>query len=575
MSKPGRNDPCPCGSGKKYKQCCMAGDASASTHRNAGLAWARNAAGLAQGHYQAGRLYEAKSLYAQILQSIPDHPDALHSLGLIALQEGNAALATNLIGRAAQVGQPDAAVFLSLGSAWGALGQTDKAIESWRQALALNPGFFEARINLGIALGQSGRLDEAVDCFRKAVAAHPRESGAHNNLGLALLNLGRFAEAQACFEKAVALAPGDAIAHNSLGNALQSQNRLDEAIASYQRAVAMLPGFAAAHHNLGGALRDSGFIEEAVASFEAALRVNPGSAETHNNLGTALQELGRLDEAAAALETATRLRPDLADAHFNLHALRLSQGDPDGALRCLQTAASMQPADTAFQFFLGLLLDYRGDAAAAGIHLDAAARGGAIDLARLNAWQYLKASGETPPQITGSTIDALKLGLAAATVDGLVLEFGVRHGASIRQIAALTTQPIHGFDSFQGLPENWHGESRGSYSTQGRMPAVPAHVSLHDGWFEDTLPAFVNAHAGPVRFMNVDCDLYSSTRTVLEALAGRIVPGTIIAFDEYIGHEHWRDDEYKAFQEAVATFGWRYDYLCFSFSSRQVVVRIR
>jgi len=77
-----------------------------------------------------------------------------------------------------------------------------------------------------------------------------------------------------------------------------------------------------------------------------------------------------------------------------------------------------------------------------------------------------------------------------------------------------------------------------------------------------------------VRFINVDCDIYSSTKTVLEQLAPRIVPGSVIVFDEYVGNEYWRDDEYKAFQEAVAQHGWGYEYLCFSIFTKQAVVRI-
>ena len=183
-------------------------------------------------------------------------------------------------------------------------------------------------------------------------------------------------------------------------------------------------------------------------------------------------------------------------------------------------------------------------------------------------------SANKMPPIVGTSIQAFKLGIDAAVNNGLVLEFGVRFGTSIRQIAALVDQDVHGFDSFQGLPESWHNESKGSYSTKGVIPPVPEHVTLHEGWFEETLPVFVKKHPEPVRFVNIDCDIYSSTKTVLELLAKQIIPGTVIVFDEYIGNEHWREDEFKAFQEVVLKHGWEYEYLCFSFMSKQVVVRI-
>ena len=114
----------------------------------------------------------------------------------------------------------------------------------------------------------------------------------------------------------------------------------------------------------------------------------------------------------------------------------------------------------------------------------------------------------------------------------------------------------------------------GVYSTSGRLPEVPSNVRLHVGWFAETLPGFVAANPGPVRFMNVDCDIYSSTKTVLDHLADRIVPGSVIVFDEYIMTDAWREDEFKAFREAVDRYGWGYRYLAFSLITRQAVVEI-
>jgi hypothetical protein len=176
--------------------------------------------------------------------------------------------------------------------------------------------------------------------------------------------------------------------------------------------------------------------------------------------------------------------------------------------------------------------------------------------------------------MTGSNIQAFKLALDGAAKDGLVMEFGVRFGTSIRQIADLVDQDVHGFDSFEGLPEAWHHEPKGTYSTKGVLPSVQENVFLYSGWFEETLPDFIDKHQDPVRFINIDCDIYSSTKTVLDLLSGQIGQGTVIVFDEFIGNENWREDEFKAFQEAVQTYGWAYEYLGFSFMTKQVVVRI-
>jgi hypothetical protein len=164
--------------------------------------------------------------------------------------------------------------------------------------------------------------------------------------------------------------------------------------------------------------------------------------------------------------------------------------------------------------------------------------------------------------------------LALAPSEGLLLEFGVEKGGSIRALAKLTPRRVHGFDSFEGLPEAWSGtpEQRGKFSLGGKQPAVPPNVTLHKGWFDQVLPGFLAAHAGPVAFVHVDCDIYSSTKTVLEALKPRFVPGTVLLFDEYFNYPNWRQHEFKAFQEFVSATGARYRYVGYSMKNGHVAV---
>ena len=167
--------------------------------------------------------------------------------------------------------------------------------------------------------------------------------------------------------------------------------------------------------------------------------------------------------------------------------------------------------------------------------------------------------------------------LARAPKDGLILEFGVEKGASTRQLAAITSRPIHGFDSFQGLPEDWAGteERKGKFSTNGQLPNVPGSVTLHPGWFDDTIPKFKERHPGPAAFVHVDGDLYSSARSVLWGLADRFVPGTVLLFDEYFNYPNWQQHEFRAFQEFVDTFQVEYRYLGFSIKNGHVAVVVQ
>jgi hypothetical protein len=164
--------------------------------------------------------------------------------------------------------------------------------------------------------------------------------------------------------------------------------------------------------------------------------------------------------------------------------------------------------------------------------------------------------------------------LAEARVPGLVLELGVRFGASIRFIARRAAQTVHGLDSFQGLPEAWGPLPAGTYSTHGEIPTVPSNVRLHVGDFAQTLPELLRRELGRVRLVNVDCDLYSSTKMALGLLGSRIVPGSVLVFDEYFANPGWRSGEFAAFAEARAERGWQVEYLALSLFSKQAAVRI-
>ena len=153
-----------------------------------------------------------------------------------------------------------------------------------------------------------------------------------------------------------------------------------------------------------------------------------------------------------------------------------------------------------------------------------------------------------------SDLSLLSKALELARPDGLFLEFGVASGRTINHMALNTPQAhFYGFDSFEGLPEAWRsGFHKGTFA-QPRLPAVPPNVTLIKGWFDETLPAFLHdwPHL-PLSLVHIDCDLYSSTKTILANLKDRIVPGTVIVFDEYWNYPGWRDHEFKAFEELLA-----------------------
>lgn len=220
---------------------------------------------LAVRHHNAGDLPKAEGIYRQILEAEPNHPDALHLLGLIAHQVGKNNIAEEFI----------------------------------TKAIDIKPNFAEAHYHLGIVLQELGRLDDAVAHYHKALTIKPDYVEAHSNLGIALQALGRLDEAVVHYHKAIDIKPDFADAPYNLGNVLQELGRLDEAIPHYHKAIQIEPDFAEAHSNLGNVLKELGRLDEALVYYKQALSLNPDSFSTSYNLGQALQEQGKLQEAVA------------------------------------------------------------------------------------------------------------------------------------------------------------------------------------------------------------------------------------------------------------------------------------
>jgi hypothetical protein len=157
---------------------------------------------------------------------------------------------------------------------------------------------------------------------------------------------------------------------------------------------------------------------------------------------------------------------------------------------------------------------------------------------------------------------------------GRYCEFGVYKGETVNFIASKTTHEVHGFDSFEGLPETWReGFEKGTFALTN-LPAVAPNVTLHKGWFNESLPGWKQKYPGPVAFMHMDADLYSSTKCVFDLLSDRIIPGTVIQFDEFFNYPGWKDGEYKAFTEFVRDHKIRFEYIGYNPNHQQVAVRV-
>jgi hypothetical protein len=158
---------------------------------------------------------------------------------------------------------------------------------------------------------------------------------------------------------------------------------------------------------------------------------------------------------------------------------------------------------------------------------------------------------------------------------GQVLEFGVATGRTLNQFAHwLPHKTVYGFDGFDGLPEDWTSRMRKGFFARKHLPRVRRNCELVVGWFNETLPGFVEKRPEPVALLHVDCDLYSSTVTILNNLKNNIVPGTVIVFDEYMNYPGWQLDEFRAWQEHCKMYGVEYEYIGRVSRHQKVAVRV-
>jgi len=168
---------------------------------------------------------------------------------------------------------------------------------------------------------------------------------------------------------------------------------------------------------------------------------------------------------------------------------------------------------------------------------------------------------EAPPCRSAELLlRACVLRALSAGPPGLFLEFGVYDGRTIRLIAD-EVRPygvdVHGFDSFRGLPEAWNDTGRkGAFDRGGQLPEVPGNVRLYPGWFDATLPVFMQEHPGRVSFVHIDSDLYSSAHTVLQGVRDRLGVGSVLLFDELLNYPGFEQHEFRAFREFLVETGW-------------------
>ena len=300
--------------------------------------------------HQQGNLVEAERHYDAALRSQPDHFEALHMLGVIALQRGRFERGVEIITKAVALNENSPVAFNNLAKGLKDLGRFDEAIIHFERAIALAPAFADAEFGYGTALHFVNRSEDALGHFEKAIVLHPNFVAALNNRGLALAKLKRFTEALASYDKALAIQPSFGEAHNNRGNALKALMRFDDALASFDNAIAARPDSAEAHCNRGNVLVQLARFDDALASFDRAIAVRPHFAEAHRGRGDALANLNRFGDALASFDQAIAIKPHYVDAWVSGAEALFTCNRNDEAVKSAQAAIDIDPENALCRF---------------------------------------------------------------------------------------------------------------------------------------------------------------------------------------------------------------------------------
>lgn len=354
---------------------------------------------------ETGDLQEAERLYREILKIQPQHPDASHFLGVLAVAAGQPETALVFLKTAldgdSQQGQywviyiyaliqceqfENAWRTLEQGKEIGLAGDAIVELEQQLSELAPNPNAFTSQadrqppkpsaavqhsktrsrapsqqeMNEMFTHYSAGNLAEAERLAREVVKKWPDHPWGWKALEIIYRQTGRIHEALEPLEHAVRISPSDAEAHNNLGNVLRELGRLLEAESSFRSAVSLRPDLVEAHINLGVTLNALGRTKEAEASYREAIRLQPNNADAQNNLGKVLKNLGSFVEAEACYREAIRLNPALVEAHVNLGVVLNSVGRQAEAETFYREAIRLNPGLAEAHSNLGVMLNDLG-----------------------------------------------------------------------------------------------------------------------------------------------------------------------------------------------------------------------
>ena len=514
--------------------------------------------------HQAGQLREAKQFYTKILKAKPLHPDANHNMGVLTANAGKVEEALLFFKKALEANPAMAQYWLSYINgliSFNRLADAQAVLNQAKSKGATGAAFERAE----------QRLQKAIDGLKELGRSRIGKEGKikeppEHQVG-ELISLIRHADFNLALERASSLVeqfPNSSVLYNICGAAQKGLGQLHASIKSYKKALSIDPNNADAYNNMGLTFRAQGRLGTAIKAYKRALSINENHAEAYCSIGLTRVDQGRIDEAIDAYKKALAIKPDFADALWNLSGtastLRKSK-------QWLQLCLEVDPNHFNAKHTLSALQYYEGNASNFNNLIQSPLKN--HPLVRSFAWVF--GLPKLPPLFfhRWALFDRM---IEQSKKDRPFYEFGVWRGVAFRYLIK-TFKTGYGFDTFQGIPEDWHGEKSGSYSSEGKIPQIEGGEFVV-GEFEETLPHFFSKPRPKASIINFDADLYSSTICALNCSQSIIDQHTILIFDEFITNKNWEEDEFKALNDFCTANAYSYEVLAISFFSKQVAVRL-
>ncbi len=345
---------------------------------------------------------------------------------------------------------------------------------------------------------------------------------------------------------------------------LHKQGNIPEAAKYYQQLINEGCNNHRVFSNYGAILSNLGKLQEAEISLRKAIELKPDFADAHYNLGIILIESGKLKEAELSTRQAIEINPNFADAAWNLYGLANSIEEAEERINlCLKMDNNYLSAI----FTKSALKLHQGDQSL----FDNLIKSTHKDHPITRSIKWVSTLPKLPELFfhRWALFDSM---MNTSKKERPFYEFGVWRGDSFKYLIN-TFKKGYGFDTFEGLPEDWHNEKKGTYSAEGIIPKIDGGTFIA-GKFENTLPTFYSKPRPMASIINFDADLYSSTLCALSYSKPIIDKDTILIFDEFIINKYWEQDEYKALNEFCSNNNLTYEVLAVSYFSMQVAVKL-